>query len=316
MPTSPSPTAPHPPDPGVALVLGATGQQGGAVARALLARRWGVRALVRDPGTAAARELSALGAVLVEGDLRDARSVGAATAGAWAVFSVQPSSGQGAAHGVSDDDEVRYGTTVADAAAAHGVRHLVYSSANAAGAPTGVGHFDTKSRIEDHVRSLSVPSTILRPAAFMEILTLPGLGLDTGRLTFLMRPDQRMQFIAVQDVGRIVADVLDDPARYAGRTITVAGDGVSGNEVAAEFGRASGRTVSYLRLPDAVLDADAGLRRLADLVDAGPLAGDADLTALRAEFPGLLTVRGWLAGAGRARLLAALRATGGTVALR
>lgn len=101
--------------------------------------------------------------------------------GAYGVFSVQPSSGQGAAYGVSDAQEVRYGTAVADAAVAAGVRHLVYSSANAAGpTPTGVGHFDTKSAIEAHVRGLPIVSTVVRPSAFMEILTLPGLGLDAG----------------------------------------------------------------------------------------------------------------------------------------
>ena len=89
---------------------------------------------------------------VVPGDLADRRSLEAALQGCYGVFSVQPSSGQGAAYGVSDEDEVRYGKVIADLALASGDRHFVYSSANAAGPEkTGVGHFDTKSAIEEYV---------------------------------------------------------------------------------------------------------------------------------------------------------------------
>jgi uncharacterized protein YbjT (DUF2867 family) len=72
------------------LVIGATGQQGGAAARALLARGWNVRAFVRDPGTPAARGLAAAGARLVVGEVDDPLSVGAAMTGAYGVFLALP----------------------------------------------------------------------------------------------------------------------------------------------------------------------------------------------------------------------------------
>ena len=151
-------------------VLGATGQQGGSVTAALLATGWGVRAVVRDPAGDRARSLAAAGAEIVRGDLADPASLRAAFAGVHGVFSVQPSSGQVGA-GLSHDDEVRYGTTVAEAAEHSGVNHLVYSSMIAAGpTPTGVLHFDVKSQIEDRVRSLGIAGTIVRPATFMELL--------------------------------------------------------------------------------------------------------------------------------------------------
>ncbi len=186
---------------------------------------------------------------------------------------------------------------VADAAHAAGVAHLVYSSANAVGpVPTGVGHFDTKARIEEHVRALPTPATIIRPAAFMEILLLPGAGLPDGRFSFLARPDQAMQFIAARDVGRVVAQVFADPARWAGRTLEVAGDALTGDALAAVLAGHLGRPVEYGRIPDDVLARDPLLGRLAALVDDGRLAGRADLDALRVEFPFLLRFEDWLAG--------------------
>ena len=202
------------------VVFGATGQQGGSVAAALLSQGWHVRAVVRDPASTPARALAANGIETVRGDFADAASLEAAMAGAYGVFSVQPSSGQGAAYGVTDEDEVRYGQSVVDIAVASGVQHLVYSSANAAGKqPSGVGHFDSKARVETHLHQQPVRHTIVRPSAFMEILLTPGLGLSEGRMNFFMRPDQTMQFIAVRDIGRVVARIFGDAARFSGRTI-------------------------------------------------------------------------------------------------
>lgn len=287
-------------------VLGATGQQGGAVAAALLADGWAVRAVVRDPSSDRARTLADAGIETVRADLGDPAALRAAFSGAHGVFSVQPSSGQPGT-GLTDDDEVRYGTTVADAARDSGVAHLVYSSMIAAGpTPTGVAHFDVKSRVEAHLAGLDLASTVVRPATFMELLLTSGGGLDRGALTFLMRPDQEMQLIAVRDIGRVVAAVLAAPDRYAGRTLEIAGDALTGNAAAEHLTRALGRPVAYGRLPQAVLDQDDVLARTVALVDDGRLAGRADLTALRAEFPFLLGFDRWLTGPG-ADLLDAIR---------
>lgn len=282
-------------------VLGATGQQGGSVSDALLAAGWTVRAVVRNPGGPRARSLAAAGAEIVRGDLADPESLRAAFAGAHGVFSVQPSSGQAGA-GVSDDDEIRYGVAVADAAEHSGARHLVYSSMIAAGPePTGVRHFDVKSRIEDHVRSLGITTTVVRPATFMELLpaaTDPG----RGELTFLMRPDQAMQLVAVQDIGRVAAEILGAPDRFGGRTVEIAGDALTGTEIADQVAHAARRPITYRRVPQGLLDQDEVLTRSAALVDDGRLAGRADLEALRATFPFLLRFDQWLAGPGQAHL--------------
>ena len=299
------------------LVFGATGQQGGSVADALRSNGWRVKALVRDTNTPKTEALVAQGIELVRGELADRQSLQTAMADTYGVFSVQPSSGQGAAYNVTDEDEIRYGKAVADIAVANGVHHLVYSSVNAAGPTlTGMGHFDTKIEIEEYIRGLDILSTVIRPSAFMEILTLPGMGLDKGAFTFFMRPDQPMQFIAVEDIGKIVAGIFAVPAKFGSQTIEIAGDTVTGAELAEKFSRTAERPITYHRFPDSLLEQDAFLGGLARLIDQGRLAGNADIASLREEFPGLLTMDEWLAGAGKPALLAAIQADGGEVALR
>ncbi|GGE06212.1 hypothetical protein GCM10011390_26650 [Aureimonas endophytica] len=299
------------------LVFGATGQQGGAVAAALLSNGWSVRSLVRDPSSGKAKDLASLGVTLFAGDLADPTSIQAAMKGVHGVFSVQPSSGQGAAYGITDEQEVRYGKAVADLALAEGVRHLVYTSIAISGAgPTGMGHFDSKLEIEDHVRNLDLPSTIVRPASFMELLLLPGMGLDEGAYNFFLRPDQAGQVIAVRDIGKIVAAIFADPERFTGRTIEIASDELTGKDIGEKLTHAAGRPIQYHRFPDALLEENAFLGRLADLFDEGRLAANADIAALEREFGKLTRFDEWLAGPGKPLLRAATETKGVAVALR
>ncbi len=167
-------------------VLGATGQQGGAVVRALLERDRPVRALARDPGTGPARRLAHAGVEVVAADLGDPRSLRVASR-AGAVFSVQPSSGQ-AGSGVTNDDEVRLGVAVVDAARDAGSATSCTARQRRGTRPTGVGHFDTKApsrstcahpghRAPSFARPLSWRSCCCRGRAW-----------PTGGLTFLNRP--------------------------------------------------------------------------------------------------------------------------------
>jgi uncharacterized protein YbjT (DUF2867 family) len=290
------------------LVFGATGQQGGSVAKALLAAGWPVRAMVRDPASPKAAALRESGIELVHGDLNDPDSVRAATAGVYGVFSVQTSSPSGQ---ISDEDEVRYGITVADAAADGGVAHLVYSSGAGVGdTPTGVGHYDSKMRIEAHLRTLPIKATVVRPVTFMELLVMRGLGLDEGRFSFFARRDQTVQVLAVRDIGKFVAAIFADRARFAGTTLEIASDSVTGRDLEAAFTEAAGRPIPYARIPDEVLEANPFLGKLAALVDDGRLAGNADIGLLREINPGVLTLRSWLAGPGREAFQRAL-GTGG-----
>jgi uncharacterized protein YbjT (DUF2867 family) len=146
----------------VILVSGATGQQGGTVARKLLERGFVVRALTRDPEKAEARELADLGAEVVGGDFEDRASIERALAGVYGVFSVQQFWESGY------EGEIRQGVQLADAAKAAGVEHFVYSSVGSAHRETGIPHFDSKWEVEELVRASGVPYTVLRPVFFMQ----------------------------------------------------------------------------------------------------------------------------------------------------
>jgi uncharacterized protein YbjT (DUF2867 family) len=244
----------------------------------------------------------------VRGSFADIDVIRASMKDVYGVFSVVPSSSGGA---VTDEEEVRFGTAIADLAAESGIAHLVYSSGAGVGEkPTGVARFDTKARIEAHIRELPVAATIVRPVIFMEMLVRPGFGLDEGRFAFFLRPDQSMQLIAVDDIGKFVAAIFADKMRFNGETLKIASDTVTGRELEAIFTEAAGRPIAYARFPDEVLAANPDLRRLAASLDEGPLADHVDLNVMREINPEILSFRSWLAGSGRKALDEALGTTG------
>lgn len=286
------------------VVFGATGQQGGSVAKALLMAGWPVRVLVRDTTSAKAVALRDAGAALVQGGYADTDAILAAMRGAYGVFSVQQSSPSG---DVTDEEEVRFGIAIADLAVESGVTHLVYSSGGAVSdKPTGMGHFDSKMRIEAHIRTLPINATIIRPVAFIDMLVMPGFGLDEGRFNFFIQPDQSIQLLAVEDIGKFVEPIFANPQRFHGQTLEIASDAVTGRELETLFGRAAGRPIPYSRFNNEVLASSPFLAKLTALIDEGPLAGHADLEALREINPAMQSVQEWLAGTGRDAFLRAL----------
>ena len=298
------------------LVLGATGKQGGAVASALKAGGWLVRALVRNPDSDAANALASSGIEVLRGDLSDVTAIRAAMVGIYGVFSMQPNSGS-AGSGVTDADEIRFGKAVADIAVETGVNHLVYTSASIVSkGRTGLANLDCKIEIEDHIRSLSIASTIVRPAAFMNLFVLPGMGLDQGTFSFFQFPDQPIQVIAVEDIGKIVASIFGDRDRFAGRTIAIAGDEVTGHDLQEILSDAAGHLIAYRRFSDDLLESNAFLRRNANLFADGRAGANADIPAVKVEFGNLLSLKEWLAGIGKPLLQAALEAEAQPVALR
>lgn len=290
------------------LVFGATGQQGGSVVSSLLKAGWQVRALVRDPMAQKALALRASGVEVVQGDFADNESIRSAMKGIYGVFSVQPSSPGG---GISDEEEVRFGIAIADLALETGVRHLVYSSGGAVGGKlTGMGHFDSKAHIEAHIAALLITSTVIRPASFMEMLVMPGFGLEQGQFNFFVKREQPIQLLAVEDIGKFVAAIFADTQRFSGKTLDIASDVVTGQDLEALFSEAAGRPIHYSRFTDEVLAVHPFLQKLTELVDDGTLRGKADLDFCRSINPEIRSLRSWLAGTGRDAFMAAL-GTGG-----
>ncbi|MGW5067322.1 NmrA/HSCARG family protein, partial [Streptomyces cyaneofuscatus] len=220
----------------IILVLGGTGNQGGATARELLSRGWSVRALVRDPDKPEAQALKELGAVLVRGDLEDVASLRAAAEGVYGVFSVQALAYEPETLAA----EVRHGKAVADVAKEAGVTHFVYSSVGGAERGTGIDHFESKAEIERHIKALGLPATILRPVFFMNNL-LHFADVEGERVMSLpVEPDKPMQFIASDDIGVFAAEAFDRPAEFIGREIELAGDEITFPQVAEVYERITG----------------------------------------------------------------------------
>jgi uncharacterized protein YbjT (DUF2867 family) len=270
-------------------VTGATGQQGGAVARKLLADGWNVRALTRDLDKPAAQELAALGAELVPGDMENRAELDAAFQGVYGVFSVQnfwlPN--------VGFEGEIRQGKNVADAAKNAGVQHLVYSSVGSAHRGMGQKHFDSKWQIEQYIHSLNVPYTILRPVVFMDNHNWSRAYILSGTFTGMgLRPEKEIQSIAVEDIGAFAALVFANRDNYLGQTLELAGDALTEAQIAEMFTKVVGRPVK-LTPPSGGGWGDPEEQAAAFNFFNGE-AYDADIPALRKLHPGLLTLEQWL----------------------
>lgn len=276
------------------LVTGATGHQGGAVARHLLDAGFRVRALTRDPAKPAAEALRARGAEVVQGDLDDLAAVEGALRGVDGVFSVQNFWETGYQR------EVDQGLRLADAAMRAGVGHFVYSSVGSAHRDTGLDHFESKWLIENHIRDIGLPHTILRPVFFMDNWENPFLrnGILAGTLAQPLDPEREFQQVAVDDIGGFVALAFQDPARWLGRALDLAGDARPIAEVAAAFGRVIGRPVRYVQVPWEEYRAAAGEEYYKMYRWFQDVGYDADVAALRREYPPLTDLETYLRRSG------------------
>lgn len=207
-----------------ALVVGATGAQGGSVARALLRHGWAVRTLTRYPGSAAAEWLAAAGAHVVAGDLGVADRVRDAVTGIDALFLVTDYWSLGA------EREYEYGLRTVDLALAAGAGHVVVSSLPEATERTGgelaLPHHDGKARLEAELRRGNGPVTFVHLSTYYE--NWPDRRLrrsEDGTWSFtLPYGDQPLPAIAVEDLGELVRVLLDGGAAWFGHTVKLVGD--------------------------------------------------------------------------------------------
>jgi uncharacterized protein YbjT (DUF2867 family) len=245
------------------LVTGASGTQGGAVARSLLARGHAVRILVRDPNAPSVRALAEQGAQLATGSFEQPDALRAAMAGVEALFSVQ------LAPGAQADSERMQARALIDAARDAGVRYVVHSSVSNTGAfRTMAGwedgrwarnYWESKADAEEMVRAAGFPAySLLRPAFMMENFAMPKAAwmfpdLARGAIRTAVAADTPIVLIAADDIGQAVAAAIERPDAFAGQAIELAGDLLTLPQIGAVLGETTGRSIHVATVEGATL---------------------------------------------------------------
>ncbi len=272
------------------LITGATGNQGGAVASELLKNDCRVRALTRDAQKPKALALKELGAEVVQGDLDDLVSIERALTGVDGVFAVQNFWETGA------EREIQQGIQLADAAKAANVRHFVYSSVGSAHLKTGVPHFDSKAKIEEHIQQIGIPYTILRPVAFNYAWNDPNVRgyIQNGVFSLPLSPDTKLQLLSEQDYGAFVATALKNPDRWLGRSLDVMSEELTMLQMVEAFGNAIGRPVQYVQMSWEQSFQSFGEEYTAMFRFFEEVGYSADLAVMQQEYATLTTLEQYL----------------------
>ncbi|CAM5310428.1 nucleotide-diphosphate-sugar epimerase [Streptomyces spiroverticillatus] len=245
------------------LITGATGAQGGAIARYLAAHGTEVIGLVRDP-----EKPAPTGVTLLAADLGDADAVQEAFTGITHAVVTIPLE-------YDPDTVLTYARNVATAARTARLRRLVFNTNTALPeTTTPYAAFETRRAAEDVIRASGVPTVVLRPPVYLDNLFSPWHGpdlVDHGVLAYPLRADQPVAWLSHDDLARLVAAALDNDA-LVGRVLDVGGaDVLTGPELARAFAQVLGRDVTYVPLD--VRRFEDGLARAVGAAAAAGVAG-------------------------------------------
>jgi uncharacterized protein YbjT (DUF2867 family) len=275
------------------LVIGATGNQGEAVLQALLKTDFALRAFVRKHNPKQSpnpkiHKLKEQGIEIMEGDLDDFDSLTHAMNGCYGVFSVINFQDGGVAK------EEERGKRVVDAAKKTGVEHFVYSSVGGADRTSGVPHFESKWHVEQYIRELALPYSIIRPTTFMtNLMEMPAvmrfIALSMSRGSFAEKP---LQMIAVQDIGKWAAHMFSHRERYLSTAVEIAGDEVTFSQMVSAYKKVYNKTPGSMWLPPSLFSMGDIGKMFTWITTYGYKA---DLKMNRTEIPDLLTFEQFLA---------------------
>jgi uncharacterized protein YbjT (DUF2867 family) len=258
------------------LAAGATGRLR-PVVEELLARGHDLRVTARDPGSSVARALAGRGVEIVRADLDDVGSLSTAARGVDTIFAA------GSPHQAGPEGETRHGINVALAAARADVGHLIFSSGAGADRPTGVPVLDSKHAVEQRIRDLGVPHTILAPVYFMQNAFNPWnlSALAAGTFPLALPLDRTLQQLAIEDLAGVAAKVIEQPQHFIGRRIELAGDELTGELAADALSRVAGRPFVFREVPLSGLA--PGMRALFKWL--ARVGHQVDIAGMRRSFP-------------------------------
>jgi uncharacterized protein YbjT (DUF2867 family) len=227
------------------LVTGATGLQGGAVARSLLKKGYWVRALTRHPKSQKAKELAKMGAFIFAGDFNHPKTLVQAMHGVDIVFAM------GTPHKTLVEIELENGIALADAASKAGVSFYIYSSVANADRNTGIPQFESKMEIEKHIRLLELPHAIVAPVFFMENILGPAIlpSLRKGSFSQPLPGNINLQMLSVYDLAEFVSYMIEKRDDFLNKRINLAADELTGIEVANIISKLSHQKIAYNEIP-------------------------------------------------------------------
>jgi uncharacterized protein YbjT (DUF2867 family) len=281
------------------LVTGATGGQGGSVARHLLTAGFSVRALTRNPDSDKANDLADAGAQVVAGDLADTTSLDRALSGCNGVFGVTNFWEHFAV-------EEEHGTNLIKAVADAGVDFFVLSTLphayDLSGQELSVPHFDIKANLEQRARETDTPTAFVHVAFYYEnfLAFFPPQRQDDGSFAIgFPQGDTPLAAVAVEDLGGVVAPMFENAEDYVGKVVGVVGDDLPPAEYAETMSAVLRQRVAYNHIPRDVFAAFdfPGADDLANMFDFYRRFvpnSQAQLEESRRMFPGIRTFREWL----------------------
>jgi len=268
------------------LVTGATGQQGGSLAKLLLQKKHKVYALTRNTQSSAAQDLRNKGANVVKGDLDDSDSLERAVKDVDSIFLM------GTPFEDGTEGETRRGKLMADISKENKVEHLVYSSVANADKNTDIPHFESKYKVEQHIKNLGIPYTIIGPTFFME--NLLGPGLQQGQLGLPLSSSSILQQSALENIAEFSVLVLERSKQFLGKRIDIASDEVTGEQAAKILSNELGHRIRYVQIPlERVRQANEDMARMYEWYESEGTG--IDIASLHQEYPEVnwLTFKDW-----------------------
>lgn len=282
------------------LVTGATGWQGGSVARFLIKDgKYHLRALTRKPDSDTARELGKMGVELFRGDLSDINSIHPAVKDCYGVF------------GVTNfwehfDKEYEQGMNLERAVKEAGVKHFVFSSLphpKSFGYNYSVPHFEIKAQVEEAIRKDGIPATIIHVAFYYENFLFFVMPQKNGDGTFsygFPQGDTLLAGASAADVGGVVTQIFNRPEEFMGRTVGIVGDDLKASDYAAIMSRHTGKEIVFNHIPREVFAKFdfPGAEDAANMFDMNRLHipnRQKDIEESRRLYPGMKRFETWVA---------------------
>jgi len=261
-------------------VTGITGNQGGAVAKHILAQNHKVIGLTRNANSNKATHWQNKGVTLVEGDLNKPNSYKSHLEKADAIYLVQALQGK--------QKEIAQGKQFIDALGDQKKAHLVYASVLGADLNTGVPHFDSKFELENYIKSKNINYTILRPGSFYENHLFPRVAKDIRKGTYMspLNKTCKQQMIGVDHIGKIASKVISNREIYEGKTLSIATDEWQTNDIPNVFSEAINKPVTYKKLPGFITRLAMGkdLYKMFKYMNTHDFSVVEDLDAVKNEF--------------------------------